>query len=60
MKVYRVKLQRVVWQECEMEVVANTEEEALDVSWEEARAWQTTKSLRSDGFAKPLEELVTA
>ena len=60
MKVYRVKLQRVVWQECELEVVANTDEEALDVAWTEGRDWRVVRSLRTEGLAEPAKEPITA
>ncbi len=60
MRVFRVKLQRMVWQECEIEVVANTDEEALDVAWDEARDWTTVRHLRSEGLAEPVDEPVTS
>ncbi len=60
MKVYRVKLQRVVWQECELEVVANTDEQALDVAWTEGRDWRIVRSLRTEGLVEPAKEPITA
>ena len=60
MKVYRVKLQRVVWQECELEVAANTDEEALDVAATEGRDWRTVRCLRTEGLAEPAKEPITA
>ena len=60
MKVYRVKLQRVVWQECELEVVANNDEQALEVAWDEGSKWKIVRSLRTEGLVEPVEEPITA
>jgi hypothetical protein len=60
MKVYRVKLQRVVWQEVELEVVASTDEQALDVAWAEGRDWKIVRSLRTEGLVELVTEPITA